>query len=632
VSAPLAAFLIYARLTTENRYVSYSLPLLGEFPNGIWFDLTILLALIVGWCLAAQVTWLRRLYLAALIPIGAFVLLFRTVDHYYYHATRSPFNGYVLYGNVGMVQEGAGVVLSAPVGLVALLLVTLHYVLYAAVSRYRAAVRGIATRLAAVPRMPVLAALGVLGAVLLVNLHAIKVHPRRIYTLTTLSGEYQLVSQLPAFFRERASAHDTTAVRPKQFYLPTADAAGVTQASAAPRLARKPDIVIVTIESFNALYTLPPKELNPGLTEEVMPVFKSLGGDGFYFSKVYTSAAYTFNGIISVLCSQYTMSESVWGPGCLPEVLKHNGYEPFSFISINQLRPYRYETFNTAGFDREHVYDAVRMRQGKKNIYFDFLSDKEVFDFAAHVADSVAHVPNRKPMLLHLSTNQMHVPGMIRSTTCKPYPFASSLEADAMTKSMLSSARCTDRDLGELIANLKRSGIYDDAIVVITADHAFNLSFWDHTESELARIPLFVKFPKSARPAAVDTAQLAGQVDIAPTILDYLGLHAERAMYGRSLLAPASPGRHIVGISASRLLSLASNDGIVFHSRGQADYSATMARGFKLEKAGAVATDPAVQSELDALFDTVLYFDQNPKAFATVLADSAAPRWHASPR
>ena len=67
----------------------------------------------------------------------------------------------------------------------------------------------------------------------------------------------------------------------------------------------------------------------------------------------------------------------------------------------------------------------------------------------------------------------MHVPGMIRSTTCAEYPFAPSLAADAMTKSMLSSARCTDRDLGQLIGNLKRSGLYDDAIVIITADHAF---------------------------------------------------------------------------------------------------------------------------------------------------------------
>ena len=57
---------------------------------------------------------------------------------------------------------------------------------------------------------------------------------------------------------------------------------------------------LITVESFNALYTLPPKELNPALTDEVMPFFKSLASDGHFFSKVYTSSAYTFDGIIAV--------------------------------------------------------------------------------------------------------------------------------------------------------------------------------------------------------------------------------------------------------------------------------------------------------------------------------------------
>jgi phosphoglycerol transferase MdoB-like AlkP superfamily enzyme len=629
VSVPLAAFLLYMRATGENRYVSYSLPVLGEFPNGAVFDLTLLFAVCVLWALVAWTRWTRWLALVALIPAGAFVVLFRVTDHYYYHATRSPFNGYVLYGNLGMVQEGAGVVASAPLGLIITLVVVAHYVAYLAWARYRNSVRAGGRWLATGGRGVFAAIVAVVGVLGLINMHALAVHPQRRYTLTTLAGEYQLLTAIPIFLRERASLTSATATKPARLFLPehaaaVAPAAAITPATVTPP--RRPDIVIVTVESFNALYALPAPELHAGLTEDVMPYFRSLAAEGFQFPHAYTSAAYTFNGIVAVLCSQYTMNEAVWGPGCLPDVLRGNGYEPFSFVSINQLRPYRYDNFRTMGFDRDHVFDAVRVRHGQKNNYFDFLTDKELFDYAAQIADSLVRVPGRKPMFLHLSTNQMHVPGMIGATTCGPYPMPAGVEAPAMTRTLLSAARCTDRDLADLFAKLKRSGVYDDALVVVTADHAFNLSFWDHTESELARIPLFIKFPRSAPRPAIDTAQVVGQVDIAPTILDYLAIAAGRPMYGRSLFLPPDPARTIAGISSSRLMSLASRSGVAFHARGGTDYSATMVRNFKLGDAGNTVRDDASRDALDALFGTVLYFDQHPSEFAATAASAAARR------
>jgi hypothetical protein len=60
------------------------------------------------------------------------------------------------------------------------------------------------------------------------------------------------------------------------------------------------------------------------------------------------------------------------------------------------------------GFDRDKVFDAIGMRRGKKNVFFSFLTDKELFDYAASVVDSVARAPKRKPIFAHIATNQMH--------------------------------------------------------------------------------------------------------------------------------------------------------------------------------------------------------------------------------
>ena len=622
VNAPLLAFLLYYRVMVwENRYVTYRLPLLGEMPNGVISDYT-LVALAVGlWLLARQARLQRLLVGFALAPLGTLVVLFRLVDYYYFTSTKVRLNAYVLYSNWSMMEEGMGIVRASPLMLVAALLVGAHYLAVALSARYRDWLAAVAARAGRTGRPAWLAAGAVAALVMLINAHAVMVHPRRYSTLKALSGEYEFVDALPGFLREGVTETSTPAPRPARLYLPVAGrslAAGRdTMLSAARAVSRRPDVFIVTVESFNALYTLPAHELNPALTDDVMPFFRSLDTAGFSFSRVYTSSAYTFDGITSVLCSQYTMSERPWGRGCLPEVLRGDGYQAFSFIAIKQLRPYRFDNFSAMGFDRDKVYDAPAMRRGKKNVYFAFLADKELLESAAFIADSVAHARPRRPLFVHASTNQMHVPGYFQVTDCKPYPFPPGFAVDAQTRNMLDSARCTDRDLASFIGRLRASGLYDDALIIITADHAFNLSFWAHRESELARIPMFVKLPRSMQSMRLDTAQLAAQIDIAPTILDVVGLGSTRPMYGRSLLRAdtVTARRSVAGVSSSRLLSLATPSGVVFHQHGQADVA-----------------DPAVRDEMESLFSTVLYFDQHPDEFERAARDTPrAGRWPPTP-
>jgi hypothetical protein len=81
----------------------------------------------------------------------------------------------------------------------------------------------------------------------------------------------------------------------------------------------------------------------------------------------------------------------------------------------------------------------------------------------------------------------------------------------------------------------------DDAVVVVTADHGEGLGerHWAHgwnLYNEDIRIPLLV-FDSPA--ASYRNLTFATQVDIAPTILDRLGLPIPASWEGRSLLAPA---------------------------------------------------------------------------------------------
>lgn len=100
--------------------------------------------------------------------------------------------------------------------------------------------------------------------------------------------------------------------------------------------------------------------------------------------------------------------------------------------------------------------------------------------------------------------------------------------------------RWTDRHLGEFFDFLRAKGLWDDTVVIVTADHGEE--FFDHGEkghyhnvyAESVRVPLIVKY---ARGGAVGRDErLASLVDVVPTALELAGAPATGPLDGRSLL------------------------------------------------------------------------------------------------
>lgn len=97
-----------------------------------------------------------------------------------------------------------------------------------------------------------------------------------------------------------------------------------------------------------------------------------------------------------------------------------------------------------------------------------------------------------------------------------------------------------DRNVGELVDDLAAQGLLDKSILIIGSDHG---QAWD----QLRRLPLMIRFPDE---------QYAGQIrvnvqnmDIAPTLLDYLGLATPDWMRGQSLIAGVLEQRPIFGVN-----------------------------------------------------------------------------------
>ncbi|MBW2419536.1 MAG: sulfatase-like hydrolase/transferase [Deltaproteobacteria bacterium] len=106
-----------------------------------------------------------------------------------------------------------------------------------------------------------------------------------------------------------------------------------------------------------------------------------------------------------------------------------------------------------------------------------------------------------------------------------------------------------DRLLGELLARLDELGLYDESILVVTADHG--ASFWPrghlrrledalHPEDILS-VPLFVKGPGQRR--AERSLRNAEIIDVFPTIADLLDTPIPWTLDGCSLFDPDCPVR-----------------------------------------------------------------------------------------
>ncbi|MHC4743410.1 MAG: sulfatase [Planctomycetota bacterium] len=97
----------------------------------------------------------------------------------------------------------------------------------------------------------------------------------------------------------------------------------------------------------------------------------------------------------------------------------------------------------------------------------------------------------------------------------------------------------TDNDLGEMLKYLKDKGLLEDSIVIILGDHGEQFYEHGHTShhgvyEELIHIPMAISIPQaSPRSRVVDS--LVSQMDILPTILEYLSIPIPETCRGKSM-------------------------------------------------------------------------------------------------
>ena len=129
-----------------------------------------------------------------------------------------------------------------------------------------------------------------------------------------------------------------------------------------------------------------------------------------------------------------------------------------------------------------------------------------------------------------------------RDSALKPHsggPPRTAAQMKEIVKAYYADISCLDEQVGQLIAHLKTSGLYDNTVVIYLSDNGYHLGnhglgnkITMHEES--VRVPAFVHSPLLPVKGAKSDA-LVSSLDIFPTLLEWAGIPVPTQLMGRSL-------------------------------------------------------------------------------------------------
>ena len=157
------------------------------------------------------------------------------------------------------------------------------------------------------------------------------------------------------------------------------------------------------------------------------------------------------------------------------------------------------------------------------------LTDADVFDMAMRT-DSMT----RQPFFSVVLTLSMHQPYYNRIETDD---IIDDPALPAKYNNYLTACRYTDKQIGRYIDHLKRTGLYDRTLIIITADHHAHPDLLDMEGKVTEDLPLFIIN------GGINTAKAYSgecrQLDVYTTLLDLLGIESHWRGLGHTLLCPA---------------------------------------------------------------------------------------------
>ena len=299
---------------------------------------------------------------------------------------------------------------------------------------------------------------------------------------------------------------------------------------------RKPNIVVVLVESWDATNVDVMRTLAGKPSREVTPNFDALAHAGRLYTNFYAVGQRSIEGIAGMVAGvPAAPGMPQLGSGLeqdrlsfLGELAKAQGYSTV-FLQSSKRNSFHVDSIAArAGFETYlGAEDIPELHTDKIRETGWGTWDHNTFQ-EANKLFSAAH----KPFLGFIFTSSTHTPYGV--PTDRWLKYKGGTEHDMF----LNTFYYTDWAIGQFIAAAKQAGYYDNTIFVFTGDHVSH--YVDNAENlpNRYRVPLVILGP-GITPGVDPT--VGGQLDVIPTLIQAAGWHSSYAVLGRSLLDNSRP-------------------------------------------------------------------------------------------
>lgn len=344
-----------------------------------------------------------------------------------------------------------------------------------------------------------------------------------------------------------------------------------TSAVAPAAVGPAPPVVLITLESLRTDHvgayggrsrTRPEIALTPTLD--------ALAAEAVVYENAHSVTSWTLSSHASLFTGLYPSAHGTRGPlarlsddhTTLAERLAAGGYQTGAVVSgpylrsphnltqgfgwvddssANPLHPRAHSDVTNPGMEAALIRFVELERDAERPFFlFAYFWDPH-FDFLPPAPFDRMFVAGPERVDMHdFETSDAVHPGLAPA------------EIDYVLSQYDGEIRATDELLGRFFGLLRQRGLWDEALVIVTADHGEE--FFDHGEKghkknlfqETVRVPLIVKYPKGVGPpGGTRDDRLVSLVDVVPTVLALAGLDAAEPAHGASLLAAPDPDRAI---------------------------------------------------------------------------------------
>jgi choline-sulfatase len=274
-----------------------------------------------------------------------------------------------------------------------------------------------------------------------------------------------------------------------------------------------------------------------GYRKELTPHIDALTRGGTLFQEVNSQVPLTLPSFTSLMTSTYPFSSRVEENGeivppgtlTLARILNAHGYRTAAFVGGYVLdRHFGLDQ----GFDFYNSPFNVRLQPDDGAIDL-----KRDASDVVHSATVWLNANSGQPFFIWVHLFDLH----------RPYSLPAA-KSEQNAKGYDRELRHVDTALGGFWKYLTDRGLFSKALIVFTADHGESLG--QHGEEthgyfiyeSTLRVPLIFHWPKGTAPMPGEISALVGLINLAPTVLQYLGLRRPAQFQGQSLL-PLLDGR-----------------------------------------------------------------------------------------